>query len=163
MRYDRLIITASFIWNNSPKRHSLAGNGRKNAEKRRRGISPKAQQRSQSRPGAITAFFEGGTRRLFQRHPSVGVRVRGTAFSGDGGLPGGEVPLLRCDGRNHPACVIMTSAGRAGQQPAPAPLAHALSRTLKMVSIHHHHRKEDLVESGAPLNADRHLRMNVTS
>ena len=98
-------------------------------------------------------LLEGKTRRLVQGQPGVGVCVRGTAFSGDGGVPGVEVPLLRYDGRKHASCTIMSSIGCAGQTP-PAPGPRAL-RTFKRMSIGHQ------VESGAPINADGDVRMDM--
>ena len=73
-------------------------------------------------------LFEGATGRLVSGHSSVVIRVRGTALSGERGVPGDEVPLPRCDGREHAACAFVSSIGRAGQ-PASALGTRAIPNT----------------------------------
>ena len=94
-------------------------------------------------------LLKGEACQVGQSHPSVGIRCCRTAVSGDCGAPGREVLLLRC----YAACTILSSIGRAGE-PGPAPSARALP-----------HLQGDAhtpqVESGAPIHASRHLRMDI--
>ena len=64
-------------------------------------------------------LLEGATGRLVQGHSSVGIRVRGTALSGEKGVPGDEVPLLRCDGREHAACASVIDRARRSTSTSP--------------------------------------------
>ena len=67
-----------------------------------------------------------------------------------------EVPLLRSDGCQHASRAHMPPSRRAGKPASSATtVVHALSRTFKRLSIRHQ------VESRAPFNADRNLRMDV--
>ena len=66
-------------------------------------------------------LLKGEACQVGQSHPSVGIRCCRTAVSGDCGVPGREVLLLRC----YAACTILSSIGRAGE-PGPAPSARAL-------------------------------------
>ena len=109
----------------APRDDTPAGHGRPT----RGGRDDRFRKSPQKKPIGTRChrLLEGEACRLVQSHPRVGVGVRGTAFSGDGGVPGDEVPQLRCDGRKHAACAIVSSIGYAGQSasaPGPRALPH---------------------------------------
>ena len=91
------------------------------------------------------------TRQLAQGHPSVGVCVRRTTFSGGGGVPGDDVPLLRCDGPKHAACASAPLRSSTSTSPRSTRSPSPLSR----LPIRHQ------VESGASFNVDSGLRMDI--
>ena len=119
------ITGTSILWNSSrdvtPTGHRQPTRGRRN-EKFRQSPAKK------SIGTRYHCLLEGGTSRLVQGYSSVGIRVRATSLSGERGVPGDEVPLLRCDGREHATCASVSSTVRA-DQPAPAPGTRALPHT----------------------------------
>ena len=119
VRYHRFAAYLEQLPETPPPR----GTGDPNGEKEMRGFA-KARQRSQSGPGA-TAFLRADPSTRPGSCQRRSLCPRDGVVSGDGGVPGDEVPLLRCDGRKRPACAIMSSIGSAGQ-PAPAPGSRAL-------------------------------------
>ena len=105
----------SHLWNSSPKRHPRGAPVIHMGRTRRDFREGPAKKPIGTR---CHRLLEGETRRLLQDHPSVGVCVRGTALSGDGG-----VPCPRC-GATDASRVIVSSMGCAGQPAlAPGPLA----------------------------------------
>ena len=140
VRYDRYVACQEKLPETTPPRGTGDPYG-----KETRGFA-KARQTSQSGSGA-TAFLRARPVDPSRAIPASEFVSAGRRFLGpDGGVPGDEVPPLSCDGRKHVACATVLSIGFAGQL-APAPGPRALIR----------HQ----VESGAPFNADRNLRMDM--
>lgn len=109
------------------RRDDTHNNGREGSERFRQALENKPVGTRCHR------LLEGETHRLVQGRPSVGVRVGGTACSGDGGVPGEEDSS--CCGatranRRHGARLGHRSGSQVNQR---HPLAHALSRTFKRV------------------------------
>ena len=111
----------SLLRNSSPRRHPRGSQATHTGEKRRE-VSPKPGKEDH-------CLLEGATGRLVQGHSSVGIRARGTAFSGERGILGDKVPLLRCDGHKYAACAIVSSIGCAWSTRSPAPLNGCRSAT----------------------------------
>ena len=71
------------IWNSSPRRHPRGARATHTGRRRREAWPRPGKEANRDQ---CHRLFEGKTRRLVEGHPSVVVCVRGTAFSGDGGV-----------------------------------------------------------------------------
>ena len=89
----------------------------------------------------------GEADRLVSGHTRSRVRGHGKALPRDRGARGSEVALLQRSQGGHPARTHLSQSWGASE---PAPLLHAISRTLKRLGIPHR------VESGEPADGYRH-------
>ena len=147
VRHDRYVAALQELPEMSPPR----GTGDQHGEKETRCFT-KAQQRSQSGPGA-TAFLRA--------RPIDSSRVipASALVSAEGRFLGRvEVLATRCpccgatDANTRHAHLCYRLGAQVNQR---QPLVHTLFRTLKRMSIRHQ------VENGAPFNAERDFRMDM--
>ena len=147
VRYDRYVTCVEQLPETNPPR----GTGDPLVEKEMRGFA-KARQRSQSGPGT-TAFLMARPVDSSRVIPAPEVLYAGRRFLGMDEFLATRCPCCGAtDADRRHARLCHRSGAQVNQQP---PLVHALSRSFKRMAIHHQ------VESGAPFNADRDLRMDI--
>ena len=146
-RYDSYVASLEQLPQTSPPR----GTDDPHGEKETRDFA-KARQRSQSGPGA-TAFLRARPVDSSRVIPSSEFVSAGRRFLGREEFLATRCPCCGAtDANTRHARLCHRSGAQVNQH---QPLVHALSRTLKRMSIRHQ------VESGAPFNAERDLRMDI--
>ena len=144
-------MTARHISGTAPRDDTPAGHGRPKQGKGEERFA-KARQRSQSGPGA-TAFLRARRVDSSRVIPASECVSAGRRFLGMEEFLATRRPCCGAtDADTRHARLCHQSGAHANQH---QPLIHALSRTFKRMSI------RQKVESGAPLNADRDLRMDM--
>ena len=147
VRYERYVSSLDQLPETRPKRDTSESPGEKKTRD-----SAKARQRSQSASG-VTAFPRARPADSARTIPASELVTAVERFMGIEEFLAARCPCCgEADVNTRHAQLCHRSGAQVNQH---QPFVHALSRTLKSMSIRHQ------VESGAPSHADRDLRMDI--
>ena len=147
VRCERYVASLDQLPETRPQRET----GDSRSEKKKRGLA-KARQRSQLGSGA-TAFLRARPVDSARTTPALEFVTAGKGFLGIEEILAARCPCCgEAKVNTRHARLCHRSGAQVNQH---QPLVHALSRTLKSISMRHQ------VESGAPFHAHRDLRMDI--